>query len=58
MNDDQRDQQLQLWGWGLFVISAGFFLAGSLRNGDWLSFAGSAFFLIACFVFIYQLIQS
>lgn len=46
------DRFCQLWGWGLFIISALFFCWASLKSGDPLSFLGSFFFLVACLVFL------
>lgn len=45
-------------GWMLFVVSACLFLASGLRSADPLSIAGSAFFLIACCVFLIPLLRS
>lgn len=39
-------------GWLLFIVSAGFFVASSIRSGDPLALAGSMFFLLACFFFL------
>ena len=39
-------------GWILFIVSALFFMASSLRSGDWIGFLGGSFFLVACFVFL------
>jgi hypothetical protein len=44
-----------LLGWSLFVVSALFFTAASLRAGDGLALSGSLFFLVACFVFLFPL---
>ncbi len=41
-----------LLGWAMFVVSALFFIAASLRSGDGLALTGSVFFLLACFVFL------
>ena len=41
-----------LAGWILFIVSAAFFIAASLRSGDMLSLAGGVFFLIACLAFL------
>ncbi len=46
------ERKCQLWGWILFVVSAMFFIATSLRAGDMLGFLGGLFFLIACVVFL------
>lgn len=47
----------QLWGWILFVFSALFFIATSLRAGDLLGLAGGLLFLLACFVFLVPLVH-
>lgn len=52
MNKDKRAELLHTWGWYLFIISAGFFITSSVRNGDMFGFLGSLFFLIACFFFL------
>jgi hypothetical protein len=51
-----RDQRYSLWGWLLFVVCAGFFIASSLRSGDWLALAASIIFLLACLLFILPLL--
>jgi hypothetical protein len=33
-NSPQKDKRFEFWGWILFTISALFFIASSLRNGD------------------------
>ena len=50
--DQRKEHRINLAGWGLFVISALFFIGASLRAGDMLSLLGALFFLIACFVFL------
>jgi len=50
-------QRFQLWGWILFIASAIFFMASSIRAGDPLSLIGGAFFLLACFIFLAPLLQ-
>ena len=47
----------QLWGWILFVFSALFFIATSLRAGDLLGLGGGLLFLLACFVFLVPLVH-
>ena len=49
-------QRFQLWGWILFIASAIFFMASSIRAGDPLSLIGGAFFLLACFIFLAPLL--
>ncbi len=51
----KRQQTWQLWGWILFIVSALFFIATSLRAGDPLGLLGGVFFLVACFVFLVPL---
>ena len=46
----------QLWGWILFVLSALFFIASSIRAGDPISLLGGILFLVACFVFMWPLL--
>jgi uncharacterized membrane protein YtjA (UPF0391 family) len=60
MADDKRNQKIryQLSGWVLFVLCAVFFIASSLKNGDYLGLIASIIFLIACFVFIIPLVMS
>ena len=48
----QLERKCQIWGWLLFIISAIFFIATSLKSGDMLGLLGGLFFLIACIVFL------
>lgn len=48
----RKDKKFELWGWLLFVVSALFFIAASLRNGDVVGLLGGVFFLLACLVFL------
>ncbi len=50
--DPRKEHRINLAGWWLFVISALFLIATSVRAGDMLSLAGALFFLVACFVFL------
>ena len=50
--DPRKENRINLVGWWLFVVSALFFTATSLRAGDMLSLLGSLFFLVGCFVFL------
>lgn len=47
----------QLTGWILFIFSALFFIASSIRAGDMISLMGGLLFLFACFVFLVPLIS-
>lgn len=49
---DRPEIRYPLTGWLLFIVSAGFFVAASLRSGDSLGLAGALFFLTACFFFL------
>jgi len=51
-----KQYRFQLWGWILFIASAIFFMAASIRAGDPLSLIGGALFLLACFVFLAPLL--
>jgi hypothetical protein len=53
--NEQHERQYQLWGWYLFLASAGFFLAASLLSGDWVTLGGSLFFLLGCILFLIPL---
>jgi hypothetical protein len=52
-----KQRNASLAGWALFVVSAVFFTAASVRSGDGLALAGSLFFLVACFVFLAPLLR-
>ena len=54
----QKQNRMQLIGWVLFVFSALFFIASSLRAGDLVSLAGGLLFLVACFAFLLPLLSS
>jgi len=45
-----------LWGWILFIGSAIFFMAASIRANDPVSLIGGTLFLVACFVFLVPLL--
>jgi predicted membrane channel-forming protein YqfA (hemolysin III family) len=55
--DGERGRKFHLWGWILFVICAGFFIAQSIRDSDGLGLAASIIFLAGCLVFIYPLVR-
>ena len=46
------EEKCQIWGWILFIVSALFFIATSIRTGDILGLLGGTFFLVACFIFL------
>jgi hypothetical protein len=51
-NGQRKDKNYDLWGWLLFVISALFFMASSVRNKDVVGLLGGLFFLLACLAFL------
>jgi hypothetical protein len=51
-NSPKKRGGYDLWGWLLFVISALFFMASSIRAGDVVGLLGGIFFLIACGAFL------
>ena len=55
--DGERDRKLQLCGWLLFVLSAVFFIAASIRSGDMLALIGGVLFFVACIVFLIPFIR-
>ena len=57
MAGNNRERKLHLWGWLLFTVCAGFFIASAVVNGDTWGIAGSIVFFIACIVFIIPLVR-
>ena len=58
MSDDhtKHEVKFQLWGWVLFILCAGFFIASSIKNKDIFSLVASFIFLAACVIFIIPLL--
>ena len=50
--------KIQIFGWLLFIISACAYITASLESGNRLELIGGVAFLLACFVFLGQLIVS
>ena len=50
--DGGSDKKFQVCGWLLFVLSAVFFIAASIRSGDVVGLIGGLLFFVACFVFL------
>ena len=50
--------KIQIFGWLLFITSAVAYIASSLRSGDELGLIGGVAFLLACFVFLGQLLAT
>ena len=51
-NGLRKGKRNEIWGWLLFVFSALFFIASSIRNGDVIGLLGGVFFLLACGAFL------
>jgi hypothetical protein len=51
-NNPKQAGKHDFWGWVLFVVSALFFIASSIRTGDVVALLGGVFFLLACAVFL------
>ena len=51
-NTPQKKKDYDFWGWLLFVVSALFFMASSIRAGDIVGLIGGVFFLLACAAFL------
>jgi len=51
-NGPHSDKRHDFLGWMLFVVSAAFFMASSIRAGDVVGLLGGGFFLLACFAFL------
>jgi len=52
---DKTGHRFVLCGWGLFMVSALFFIWAALRAGDTLALMGAIFFLVACIAFMIPL---
>ena len=48
----RNEKKHDLLGWMLFVVSAAFFMASSIRAGDVVGLLGGVFFLLACVAFL------
>ena len=55
-NNKKNSFNFEFWGWIIFIICSGFFIAASIKHRDTLSLIASIIFLIACLVFITPLI--
>ena len=55
-NDKNRERKFHLWGWILFLVCAGFFIASSVKSDNTLGLTGGIIFLAACVVFIIPLV--
>jgi hypothetical protein len=51
-NGSRQSKKREVLGWLLFVVSALFFIASSIRNGDMIGLLGGVFFLLACVAFL------
>ncbi len=58
INESRVQHRYHLSGWVLFIFSAFFFIATSVRAGDMLGLMGGLFFLIACFAFLIPLVST
>jgi len=47
----------EIAGYGLWVVGILFFVASALKNGDWWSFAGSAFFLVGIVIVMVPMVR-
>jgi len=56
-NDDKnRERKFHLYGWILFLICAGFFIASGVVSDNILGITGSLVFLAGCVVFLIPLV--
>ncbi|MEJ7843317.1 MAG: hypothetical protein WKF95_16250 [Rubrobacter sp.] len=51
-NSPRKEKKHDFLGWMLFVVSAAFFMASSIRAGDVVGLLGGVFFLLACVAFL------
>ncbi len=56
-DNGDREKRYHLWGWGLFLACAGFFIASGIMTGNLLSVIGSVIFLVGCVIFIVPLVS-
>ena len=58
MTEDKknRERKFHFWGWLLFVVCAGFFIASNVGGGSIVGLIGSVIFLVACVVFLVPLV--
>ena len=56
VDDRNRERNFHFWGWILFIVCAGFFIASGVAGGNILGVAGSIIFLVGCVVFIIPLV--
>jgi hypothetical protein len=52
------EMKCQIVGWCLFLLSALFYMAASIRSGDLLGFLGGAVFFLACILFLIPLFKT
>ena len=52
-----RERKFHLWGWLLFMVCAGFFIASNVEDGSIVGLIGSVIFLVACVVFLVPLVK-
>ncbi len=56
-DNGDREQRFHLWGWGLFLACAGFFIASGIMTRNLLSIIGSVIILVGCVIFLVPLIS-
>jgi len=56
IDDKNRERKFSLWGWLLFLVCAGFFIASAIEGDNVLGLAGSTIFLVGCIIFIIPLV--
>ncbi len=56
-NNGDREKRFHLWGWSLFLVCAGFFIASGIVTGSLLGIIGSIVFLVGCVIFIIPLVS-
>ena len=57
VSEKNRERKFHLWGWVLFLVCAGFFIASAIGSGSMLGLAGSLIFLVGCIIFIIPLMS-
>lgn len=58
VSEKNRERKFHLWGWAIFLVCAGFFIAAAISSGSMLGLAGSLVFLVGCVIFIIPLVSN
>lgn len=57
VNENNREQKFNLWGWIMFLVCACFFIASAVDTENIWGLVGSIIFLVGCIIFIIPLVR-